>query len=190
MTPEEKEIIKQNIDYFTKEENINRLIKQRGIFPSEALEDLNYNIIIAYAIKRTYQEVLTELEQINQNSKYKYLKIFFDQKGERPTYYTYLKCIVIGEENKGWQLKSFRVVFAKEGGSQKLTNGDKPSMDNSISENQKEGGSQKLLNDGTLLIDPAIVKIPKVWEIKYKNGYKQYPYIYITEYIQFYPDKY
>ena len=98
---------------------------------------------------------------------YQYLKIFFDQKGEKPTYYTYLRCIVIGEENKGWQLKSFRVVFAKE------------------------GGSQKLLNDGTLLIDTNIVKIPKVWEIKIDSeGRKKYPYIYITEYIEFYPDKY
>ena len=123
---------------------------------------------IANVLQKQYQLELEELRDMDKaESNYTYIKIWVDIKNNYKNIYFYTRAIVSGEENKGWQLKSFRVVFAKE------------------------LNTDHIQTDGMLLIDTSIVRIPKKWEIKIDSeGRKNYPYIYITEYIKFYPDKY
>lgn len=161
-----KDHLELMIQEYRKDEKFYKMAMQRG----QPLKDCPLIVQLCDTVAIQYRLELEYLEDMDKNENYKYLHLFIDFKtfeggSQKRNIYTYLQCIVRGEENKGLQRKSFAVIFDK-------------GLD-----------TQNFKNDGLLLIDLSIVKIPTIWDCqKDSNGKTRYPYIYITEYIKYYQD--
>ena len=158
---DQEKYLLDSLRYWQHELEIVQLIKSKGSIPSGRDLDLEESLLIG--IIQTYKEVYNDMRDLEgKNTQFEYLQLFKDKKSEKLRFYVWLPMIVVGEEFKGWQTKAVSVVFAK-------------TLD--ISE----------IDDvGTILVDTKIVNIPKKYEIRIVNGYKNYPYIYITSYVKYY----
>ena len=78
--------------------------------------------------------------------------------------YTFLKFIVKGEENRGYQEKPILLKF------------DKSKID--ITK----------LGAGFLVVHKSNISVPKIYEVKEENGKKLYPFIYVREIESFTPE--
>ena len=160
LTQEQEKYLIDSINYFIKEYKVNKLIQNRGAPPQGRDIDLENSLLIG--IIETYKEVLKDMKDLNgNNTDFEYLQLFKDKKSDKLRFFVWLPVIVEGEEFKGFQNKPISVVFDK-------------SLD--ISEIDEVG---------TILIDRKIVNIPKYYKIREVNGFKNYPYIFITSYIKY-----
>lgn len=161
LTQEQEKYLIDSINYFIKEYKVNKLIQNRGAPPQGRDIDLENSLLIG--IIETYKEVLKDMKDLNgNNTDLEYLQLFKDKKSEKLRFFVWLPVIVEGEEFKGWQNKAISVIFSK--------NIDISEID----------------EVGTILIDRKIINLPKYYKIRVINGFKNYPYIFITSYVKYY----
>lgn len=165
-----EKILNEELEIFKKEYKREEIKQSRGSLDQKQKRD---SLIWAAACNG----IMEELNYIMQKIKYNFETGFysFSIKGEVkknedgslwPKFYTFIKIIVKGEENRGPQEKPIFIKF------------DKMIPDEEI----------KKLKNGFLVVEKSNFKQPPIYEIKEENGVKKYPFVTVKNIYSFDPE--
>lgn len=160
------DLIREDQEFFNDEEKKAEFFLKRGKMPLLKSRQIDFWLWCAKAC----QMELEQLEEGVKILKMEYYAITIrgsieeNAEGKKwPKFWTVLKFIVKGEENKGYQDKAISLKFDKSIDWTKL------------------GG-------GFLVVHKSNIYKPKIYEIKEENGKKIYPYVFIKEIYSFDPE--
>ena len=152
------------IEYFQKEQKIEKFKMERGRLNGEELERSKEWNSIYLVIWYSYFEFEKELKKMSED--FRAFVVFGEWRegkhGLWPNFYTFKKILVKGEENKGPQEKAINLKF------------------NPVLDISKMG-------PGYLVVEKCKCKQPKIYEITEDEKGKHYPYIWVDEIYSFDP---
>ena len=165
-----EKILNEEIEIFKKEYKIEELKQNRGSLDQQQKKD---SLIWAAACSGIMEELNYIMQKITYNFETGFYS--FSIKGEVktnddgslwPKFYTFIKIIVKGEENRGPQEKPIFIKF------------DKMISDEEI----------KKLKNGFLVVEKSNFIKPPIYEIKEENGIKKYPFVTVKNIYSFDPE--
>ncbi|MBR3210090.1 MAG: hypothetical protein IKF82_07515 [Bacilli bacterium] len=163
-----EKILNDERDYFLKEKEAEELKLTRGKQTPKEARDSDIWHCAALGI---LEEINYIMEKITYNFKTGFYS--FSIKGEVvenedgsiwPKFYTFIKILVKGEENKGPQEKPIFIKF------------------------NKTIKGLKNLKNGFLVVEKSNFIKPPIYEIKEENGVKKYPFVTVNEIFSFDPE--
>lgn len=165
-----EKILSEEIKYFKNEYKIEELKQKRSSLDQQQKRD---SLIWATACNGILEELNYIMQKINYNFETGFYS--FSIKGEVktnedgslwPKFYTFIKIIVKGEENRGPQEKPIFIKFDKMIPNEEI----------------------KKLRNGFLVVEKSNFIKPPIYEIKEENGVKKYPFVTVKNIYSFDPE--
>ena len=157
------EIFKNENEVISEEEKQWDLIYKNAIDRQQRFE-ADFKRIAAYTMRIQTKIIKKELEEKMNDLIYLIIYKVYNEKRQKWSYYFKRRLYVSGEENLGLQEKTITVVFA-----------------NNIDKDK--------YGTGVYVLDSTKHQLPKKYTISIdENGNKKYPYFYISEIENYYPE--